>query len=100
METITTDIYENGEEILKDYPNPEHKIEIKNEKEVINQIKDKIVLLMCNSEGPSYNKFTLYLTSAELVVLYNYLKNNNKLDELITYNLWYYCSNYIYLHRK
>lgn len=77
----TTDIYENGEE-------------------VINKIKDKIILLMCNSEGPSYNKFTLYLTPAELVVLYNYLKNNNKLDELITYNLWYYCSNYIYLHRK
>ena len=100
METITTDIYENGEEVLKDYPNPEHKIEIKNEKEVINKIKDEIILLMCNSEGPLYNKFTLYLTPAELVVLYNYLKNNNKLDELITYNLWYYCSNYIYLHRK
>ena len=49
METITTDIYENGEEVLKDYPNPEHKIEIKNEKEVINQIKDKVILLMCNS---------------------------------------------------
>lgn len=32
METITTDIYENREEVLKDYPNPEHKIEIKKRK--------------------------------------------------------------------
>ena len=49
METITTDIYENGEEILKDYPNPEHKIEIKYEKEVYTQDLEKLYELDLSS---------------------------------------------------
>lgn len=98
METITTDIYENGEEVLKDFPNPLHKIEIKNEKEIIKQIKDKIMLLTCNSKSPISNKFNIGLTKADMIVLYNYLKNNNMLDELVTYNVWYHNSDFIYLN--
>lgn len=95
-----TEVYKDAEELLNNLPNKGNKIEIENEDEVMKSIKDKITLLLTNAEKPGFNTFHLHLSLQERIVFFNCLKNNNKLDNLITYNLYYWGNNYIYLNDR
>lgn len=97
MEVVTTEVYKNVDELLSNLPTAGRKIEIENEEEIIESIANKIVLLTSNAPKPRGNTFYLNLNKSECIVLFNWLKNNNKLDQLITYNLWHPGDNYIYL---
>ena len=97
MEIVTTEIYKDAKELLCTTPTGGNKIEIENEEEVINAIRSKICLLVSNAPKPCYNTFCLHLSLEERIVLFNWLKNSNKLDQLITYNLWCSGGNYFYL---
>lgn len=87
-----TEIYKDAKELLCNTPTEGNKIE--NEEEVI---QSKICLLISNAPKPCYNTFCLSLSKEEHIVLFNWLKNSNKLDQLITYNLWCSGKNYFYL---
>ena len=97
MEIVTTEIYKDAKELLCNTPTEGRKIEIENEGEVIRAILSKICLLVSNAPKPCYNTFCLHLSLEERIVLFNWLKNSNKLDQLITYNLWCSGKNYFYL---
>ena len=97
MEVVATAIYKDAKELLCNTPKKENKIEIENEEEVIKAIQSKICLLISNAPKPCYNTFCLSLSKEERIVLFNWLKNSNKLDQLITYNLWCVGKNYFYL---
>lgn len=97
METIVTEIYKDAKELLYNTPTEGNKIEIENEEEVIKAIRSKICLLVSNAPKPCGNTFHLNLSLEERLVLFNWLKNSNKLDQLITYNLWCLGKNYLYL---
>ena len=97
MEVVTTEIYKDAKELLCNTPTEGNKIEIENEGEVIRAILSKICLLVSNAPKPCYNTFRLHLSLEERIVLFNWLKNSNKLDQLITYNLWCSGKNYFYL---
>ena len=97
MEVVTTEIYKDAKELLCTAPTEGNKIEIENEEEVINAIRSKICLLVSNAPKPCCNTFCLNLSREERIVLFNWLKNSNKLDQLITYNLWCVGGNYFYL---
>ena len=97
MEVVTTEIYKDARELLCNIPTGGNKIEIENEEEVINAIRSKICLLVSNAPKPCCNTFCLNLSREERIVLFNWLKNGNKLDQLITYNLWCVGGNYFYL---
>lgn len=97
MEIITTEVYKNVDELMSNLPSAGRIIEIENEDEIINSILNKIGVLMCNAPKPQGNIFQLSLSKSERIVLFNWLKNNKKLDQLLTYNLWYTNNNYIYL---
>ena len=97
METLVTEIYKDAKELLYNTPTEGNKIEIENEEEVIKAIRSKICLLVSNAPKPCGNTFYLNLSLEERLVLFNWLKNGNKLDQLITYNLWYLGKNYLYL---
>lgn len=97
MEVVATEIYKNAKELLYNTPTEGNKIEIENEEEVIEAIRGKICLLVSNAPKPCGNTFYLSLSQEERIVLFNWLKNSNKLDQLITYNLWCVGKNYIYL---
>ena len=97
MEVVTKEIYKEEKELLCNTPTGGNKIEIENEEEVINAIRSKICLLVSNAPKPCCNTFCLHLSQEERIVLFNWLKNGNKLDQLITYNLWCVGGNYFYL---
>lgn len=97
MEVVTTEIYKDAKELLCNTPTEGNKIEIENEGEVIRAILSKICLLVSNAPKPCHNTFHLHLSLEERIVLFNWLKNSNKLDQLITYNLWCSGKNYFYL---
>lgn len=97
MEVVTTEIYKDAKELLYNTPTERNKIEIENEEEVIEAIRSKMCLLISNAPKPCYNTFYLNLSLEERIVLFNWLKNGNKLDQLITYNLWCVGKNYFYL---
>ena len=97
MEVVTTEIYKDTKELLCNTPTEGRKIEIENEEEVINAIRSKMCLLVSNAPKPCCNTFYLHLSQEERIVLFNWLKNGNKLDQLITYNLWCVGGNYFYL---
>lgn len=97
MEVVTTEIYKDAKELLCNTPTERNKIEIENEEEVIEAIRSKMCLLISNAPKPCYNTFYLNLSLEERIVLFNWLKNGNKLDQLITYNLWCVGKNYFYL---
>ena len=97
MEVVTTEIYKDAKELLCNTPTEGRKIEIENEEEVINAIRSKMCLLVSNAPKPCHNTFCLHLSTEERIVLFNWLKNSNKLDQLITYNLWCPGKNYFYL---
>ena len=97
MEVVATEIYKNAKELLYNTPTEGNKIEIENEEEVIEAIRGKICLLVSNAPKPCCNTFCLNLSKEERIVLFNWLKNSNKLDQLITYNLWCVGKNYFYL---
>ena len=97
MEVVTTEIYKDAKELLCNTPTEGNKIEIENEEEVIEAIRSKMCLLISNAPKPCYNTFYLNLSLEERIVLFNWLKNGNKLDQLITYNLWCVSKNYFYL---
>ena len=97
MEIVTTEVYKDAKELLCTTPTEGRKIEIENEEEVIRAILSKICLLVSNAPKPCYNTFCLHLSLEERIVLFNWLKNSNKLDQLITYNLWCSGKNYFYL---
>lgn len=97
MEVVTTEIYKDAKELLCNTPTEGNKIEIENEGEVIRAILSKICLLVSNAPKPCNNTFCLHLSKEERIVLFNWLKNSNKLDQLITYNLWCSGKNYFYL---
>lgn len=97
MEVIVTEIYKNAKELLYNTPTEGNKIEIENEEAVIEVIRSKICLLVSNAPKPCGNTFYLNLSPEDRIVLFNWLKNSNKLDQLITYNLWYVGKNYFYL---
>lgn len=96
----TTEVYKDADELLANLPYKGNKIEIENEDEVIKSIKDRLTLLLANAEKPGFNTFHLYLSLQERIVFFNYLKNNNALDNLLTYNLYYWGNNYIYLNDR
>lgn len=97
MKVIVTETYKDAKELLYNTPTEGRKIEIENEGEVIRAIQSKICLLVSNAPKPCYNTFRLHLSLEERIVLFNWLKNSNKLDQLITYNLWCPGMNYFYL---
>ena len=97
MKVVATEIYKDAKELLCNTPAEGNKIEIANEEDVINAIRSKICLLVSNAPKPCYNTFCLSLSKEERIVLFNWLKNSNKLDQLITYNLWCVGNNYFYL---
>ena len=97
MKVVATEIYKDAKELLCNTPTEGNKIEIENEEEVIKAIQSKICLLISNAPKPCYNTFCLSLSKEERIVLFNWLKNSNKLDQLITYNLWGVGKNYFYL---
>lgn len=97
MEVIVTEIYKDAKELLYNTPTEGNKIEIENEEAVIKAIQSKICLLVSNAPKPCGNTFYLSLSKEERIVLFNWLKNSNKLDQLITYNLWCVGKNYFYL---
>lgn len=96
----TTEVYKDADELLSSLPDKDNKIEIENEDEVMKSIEDRIILLLTNAEKPGFNTFHLYLSLQERIVFFNCLKNNNKLGNLITYNLYYWGNNYIYLNDR
>ncbi len=97
MEVVVTEIYKDAKELLYSTPTKGNKIEIENEEEVIEAIRSKICLLVSNASKPYGNTFHLSLSQEDRIVLFNWLKNGNKLDQLITYNLWCLGENYFYL---
>lgn len=97
MKTIVTEIYKDARELLYSTPIEGNKIKIENEDEVIKAIRNKICLLVANAPRPCGNTFYLSLSLEERLVVFNWLKNNNKLNQLITYNLWCFGDNYFYL---
>ena len=97
MKVVATEIYKDAKELLCNTPTEGNKIEIENEEEVIKAIQSKICLLISNAPKPCYNTFCLSLSKEERIVLFNWLKNSNKLDQLITYYLWCVGKNYFYL---
>lgn len=97
MKVVTTENYKDAKELLCNTPTGVNKIEIENEEEVIRAIQSKICLLVSNAPKPCCNTFCLHLSLEERIVLFNWLKNSNKLDQLITYNLWCVGGNYFYL---
>lgn len=94
MKVVATEIYKDAKELLCNTPTEGNKIEIENEEEAI---RSKICLLISNAPKPCYNTLCLNLSREECIVLFNWLKNSNKLDQLITYNLWCVGKNYFYL---
>ena len=74
METIVTEIYKDAKELLCNTPTEGNKIEIENEKEVIEAIQGKICLLISNAPKPCYTTFCLSLSKEERIVLFNWLK--------------------------
>ena len=97
MKVIVTEIYKDANELLSNTRTEGNKIEIENEEEVIEAIRGKICLFVSNARKPCGNTFYLSLSQEERIVLFNWLKNSNKLDQLITYNLWCVGKNYFYL---
>ena len=97
MEVIVTEIYKNAKELLYNTPTEGNKIEIENEEAVIEAIRGKICLLVSNAPKPCGNTFYLSLSQEDRIVLFNWLNNANKLDQLNRYNLCYKVKNYFYL---